>query len=58
MNEYVVCCDCRYGHLTRYVFFARSVHDCRQQAEEHGLFGDKPIRIEKRFKHFIESEEF
>ena len=35
-----------------------SFHDCKLQAKEHGLFGDRPIRIEQRFKYFTESEGF
>ena len=58
MGDYVVMCKHRDGYETEYVFHARSFHDCKLQAKEHGLFGDIPLRIEQRYKHFVEREEF
>ena len=58
MGDYVVVCKYRDGCETEYVFAAESSHDCNMQAKEHGLFGDIPLRIEQRFKHFVEREEF
>jgi hypothetical protein len=55
MKKYFVVCEWKEGLLTEYVFWAKSWHDCKLQASGHGLFGDKPIRVEQRFKHFIES---
>ena len=35
------------GFQVAYVFAARSWHDAKMQAEAHGLFGDRIIRIER-----------
>tara|TARA_R100000995_G_scaffold78560_1_gene49207 strand:- start:236 stop:418 length:183 start_codon:yes stop_codon:yes gene_type:complete len=57
-KQYIVVCETDKNYKTEYVFHARSFHDCKLQAKEHGLFGDIPLRIEQRFKHFVEREEF
>tara|TARA_R100000234_G_scaffold118434_1_gene98860 strand:- start:3429 stop:3611 length:183 start_codon:yes stop_codon:yes gene_type:complete len=58
MNDYTVICETDKNYKTEYVFQAISFHDCKLQAKEHGLFGDRPIRIEQRFEYFTESEGF
>tara|TARA_R110002012_G_scaffold64701_1_gene169982 strand:+ start:646 stop:828 length:183 start_codon:yes stop_codon:yes gene_type:complete len=57
IKDYIVVCESDRNYQTEYVFSAESFHDCKLQAKEHGLFGDRPIRIEQRFKYFTESEE-
>ena len=58
IKDYIVVCESDRNYQTEYVFPAKSFHDCKLQAKEHGLFGDRPIRIEQRFKYFTESEGF
>tara|TARA_B100000902_G_C27305411_1_gene915150 strand:+ start:1426 stop:1623 length:198 start_codon:yes stop_codon:yes gene_type:complete len=47
MENYVAVCESKAGLIVEYVFPSQSFHHCRVQAVEHGLFGDKLLRIER-----------
>lgn len=47
MKNYVAICESRNGLILEYVFPSRSFHHCKMQAIEHGLFGDRLLRIER-----------
>jgi hypothetical protein len=47
IKDYTVICETDENYQTEYVFSAESFHDCRVQAKEHGLMGDKPVRVER-----------
>lgn len=47
MKNYVAICESKEGLIVEYVFASQSFHHCRVQAIEHGLFGDKLLRIER-----------
>lgn len=58
MNTYFVIAESQAGQITmetEYSFDAISLHDCCVQFREHGLFGDKPLRIERRFPNHTET---
>ena len=46
INNYTAVCETDSKVKTEYVFPSISFHDCRVQALQHGLFGDKFLRIE------------
>ena len=47
MKNYFAICESKTGLILEYVFSSKSFHHCRVQALEHGLFGDKLLRIER-----------